>query len=111
MLRPLLVTACLLLACDSRNTVPYGACQTSSVCAEVTPRCVKFRNRVDGREVPLCTASCSTNADCPENGVCVDTETVTLGSLCVQRCSDPDGCRFANAICPMVRPGEGGCVP
>jgi hypothetical protein len=31
--------------------------------------------------------------------------------LCVQRCSTNDVCRFAGAICPEVRTGEGGCVP
>lgn len=101
----------LLLSCDPRNDVPYGACRASAECAAATPRCITFNNRITGHGIPLCTQECRTNADCPENGVCVNTETTQLGSLCVQRCSTEDSCRFAGAICPQVRPGEGGCVP
>lgn len=105
----------LLLACEPRNEVPYGACRASAECAASTPRCVKFQNIQTSREIKLCTATCSSNADCTENGVCmIPPEALNNGQaqgLCVQRCTTDDSCRFAGAICPEVRPGEGGCVP
>lgn len=76
---------------------------------------MNFRNINTGREIKLCTANCNTNADCTENGVCtVAPQSLNNGQsigLCVQRCSTDDTCRFAGAICPEVRAGEGGCVP
>ncbi len=106
----------LLLGCEPRNEVPYGACRASGECAASTPRCVKFQNIQTSREIKLCTATCTTNADCAENGVCmIPPEALNGGrpveGLCVQRCSTNDVCRFAGAICPEVRTGEGGCVP
>ena len=55
----------LLLGCEPRNEVPYGACRASGECAASTPRCVKFQNIQTSREIKLCTANCTTNADCP----------------------------------------------
>jgi hypothetical protein len=104
-----------LVACSSRNETAYGGCQASAACAEATPRCVLFNNRLTGRGIGLCTVACATSADCPDRGVCLNTETATLGSVCVQRCTDASECRFPSAICPNVRPAgtapESGCVP
>ncbi len=110
LLRLVLLSASLTM-CSSRNDTSYGACTSSSLCAEVTPRCVGFNNRLDGRQIGLCTIACTTSNDCPDRGVCINTETPSLGFVCVQRCTDPSECRFSAAICPNVRPGENGCVP
>lgn len=99
------------LQCSPRADVPYGACESSAMCAESTPQCTQFFNRITGRQIPLCTRRCTTNADCPDHGVCAGTETASLGSLCVQGCTVNDDCRFAGAICPVVRDGQNGCVP
>lgn len=103
--------ALALLACSPRNEIPYGACASSAVCAEDTPLCINFRNRVNGQNIPLCTTPCQSSAECPDRGVCVNTETAGLGSLCVKRCAVADDCGFTPAICPVVRDGERGCVP
>lgn len=104
-----------LVACSSRNETAYGSCQASAACAEATPRCVLFNNRLTGRQIGLCTVACTSSAECPDHGVCINTETAALGSVCVQRCSDASECRFPSAICPNVRPAgqpiENGCVP
>ena len=104
-----------LVACTSRNETAYGSCQASSACAEATPRCVLFNNRLTGRQIGLCTVACPAVGECPDRGVCLNTETAALGSVCAQRCSDATECRFASAICPNVRPAgqpsESGCVP
>ena len=104
-----------LVACVSRNETAYGSCTSSSTCAEATPRCVLFNNRLTGRQVGLCTVACTSDADCPDHGVCINTETPALGLLCAQRCTDASECRFPGAICPNVRPAdqpsENACVP
>ncbi|MFO0630683.1 MAG: hypothetical protein U0325_34350 [Polyangiales bacterium] len=108
----------LLLGCEPRNEVPYGACRASGECAASTPRCVNFMNAAQGRntQIKLCTATCTSNADCAENGVCMNPPAALNGGraverLCVQRCVTNDVCRFVGAICPEVSPGENGCVP
>lgn len=100
-----------LVACSSRNESPYGSCQSSSACAEATPRCVQFNNRLTMRQIGLCTVTCTTSADCPDRGVCVNTETAALGFVCAQRCTDATECRAVGVICPNVRPDENACVP
>ncbi|MBL8600450.1 MAG: hypothetical protein JNK72_00855 [Myxococcales bacterium] len=101
----------LISGCSSRSEVTYGACQASAVCAEDTRRCVAFTNRVTGLRVPLCTVACNTDVDCPDQGVCITAEDENRSRFCVQRCASAGECRFANAICPLVRGDAGGCLP
>jgi ABC-type Fe3+-hydroxamate transport system substrate-binding protein len=107
----LIVVAAFTDACASRADSPYGACAASAACSEASPRCVSFRNRITMQNAPLCTVACMTSADCPDRGVCVPTETPTLGSLCMQRCTTATECRFNQAFCVVVREGESACVP
>jgi hypothetical protein len=105
------IVLALSLACVGRSEVPYGACNASSLCAEETPRCVSFRNRLDGAAIQLCTRACARNDDCPGGGVCVPTETTGLNALCLQRCALASQCLFTPAICPVVRAGDNACLP
>lgn len=101
-----------LSACDNRSEVPYGACASSDVCAASTPRCISFANTRSGRGIPLCSALCTTNADCADNGLCIETMTPSIPRACIQRCNVAFDCNFTSAICPVVQAdGAMGCVP
>ncbi len=107
-----LALLCLLLACSSRVEVPYGTCRASALCAEATPQCIAFRNTVDGSNVPLCTRACATNAECPDDGVCIEILQGAHRSLCMQRCASVGArCPFTGGFCADVRAGDRACVP
>lgn len=102
----------LLLGCVQRSETSYGACTSSDLCAASTPRCIIFANQRDGRGIGLCSSLCTTNADCADHGVCIETRSPGLPKACVQRCTAPEQCDFAGAICPVVlMDGTMGCVP
>ena len=102
----------LLLACSSRVDVPYGTCRASALCAEETPLCIAFRNSADGSNVPLCTRACATNAECPDDGVCIEILQGAYRSLCMQRCASVGArCPFPGGFCATVRAGDMACVP
>lgn len=100
-----------LAACSARNEVAYGSCQSSPACSEATPRCVSTTNRITMRQIGLCTTACVTSADCPDHGVCVNTESGALGMICAQRCTDASECRATGVMCTSIRTGESACTP
>lgn len=109
--RLLALVAALALSCGGRAETPYGPCRAAATCNDATELCVAFRNRADGSSVPLCTHACSTNAECPDNGVCVETLAGGYRSLCMQRCRGDSDCTFAGGFCATVRPDDRACVP
>lgn len=107
----LAVTLALSLSCSARLETTYGACRASSMCNEASPLCISFRNSTDGTAQPLCTRACSTNAECPDNGVCVEILAGGYRSLCMQRCVGDANCQIAGGFCADVRVGDRACVP
>ena len=108
----------LLSACNSSNGTPYGICSASESCNSATPHCVTFRNRINGLNSAMCTLSCQTSTDCPAygasaHGVCISTETASLGSLCVQPCTQDSDCGGGaiGEFCVEVPTNQHGCVP
>ena len=92
-----LVLLWLLPACSGRVEVPYGTCRASALCAE---------------ETPLCTRECATNAECPDDGVCIEIRAGAYRSLCMQRCASVGAqCPFTGGFCATVRAGDMACVP
>jgi hypothetical protein len=111
-LRALAITLLALApSCSARSEAPYGQCRASSMCSEASPLCIAFRNRADGSNAPLCTRECATNAECPDDGVCVEILAGGYRSLCMQRCVGTANCPFAGGFCADVRAGDRACVP
>ncbi|MFO0650198.1 MAG: hypothetical protein U0326_28510 [Polyangiales bacterium] len=106
-----LAFAAFALSCSARSETTYGQCRASSTCNESTPLCIAFRNRVDGSNIPLCTRECATNAECPDNGVCIEILAGGYRSLCMQRCLGDTNCPFVGGFCADVRAGDRACVP
>lgn len=101
----------LSLACSARAESAYGQCRSTATCNESTPLCIAFRNSAHGNNVPLCTRACATNAECPENGVCVEILAGGYRSLCMQRCVASANCPVTGGFCADVRAGDRACVP
>lgn len=108
--RVLLIAVALTLSCSARSETTYGQCRSSSMCNTATPLCIAFRNRADGSNVPLCTRECATNAECPDDGVCIEILAGGYRSLCMQRCVGNANCTFGG-FCADVRAGDRACVP
>ncbi len=104
--------ALLLLAalagCSSRPDEPYGLCRASAACAESSPLCVSFHNDRTNVTVALCTRECATGADCPDDGVCIETRAGRYRRLCMRRCARDSDCPFAGGFCVAVPPSDAG---
>jgi hypothetical protein len=90
-----------------------AACQSSDVSRDVGARCDTNADCNQKCEVPsanwpdgFCTLLCDTDANCPENTVCIDED----GGICAFTCAaDPD-CTFLGAYSCKQRDSHGGGV-
>ncbi len=103
--------AAATLACGSRPDTAYGLCRSVANCAESTPLCANFRNQVTMVDVSLCTRECSTSADCPDRGACVEVVTGAWRALCMPHCTRNADCDFAGGFCARTPAGDMACVP
>ncbi|MFO0554393.1 MAG: hypothetical protein U0271_38785 [Polyangiaceae bacterium] len=76
-----------------------GACETASDCADGS-RCVIDGSFPDG----VCTVACSSDADCPEDSVCISTS----GGICLLPCDTNDECRPGYVCDQKSREGADG---
>ncbi len=87
-----------------------AACQSSDVSRDVGARCDTNADCNSKCEVPsadwpdgFCTVLCDSNANCPENTVCIEED----GGICAYTCAaDPD-CTFLGAYSCKQRDSHG----
>ncbi len=76
--------------------VLLGACQSSDVSRELGAECTTPKDCdavcATGAAWPdgMCTSSCTTDADCPDETACVADQ----GGICAYKCSTDENCAF-----------------
>lgn len=109
--RSITLLALVVAACGGRPDAPYGVCRSQANCAEATPICAAFRNNVTNLSVSLCAVECTTSADCPDRGTCVQIVAGAYRALCMQRCRVSSDCTFPGGFCATTPAGDMACVP
>lgn len=103
-MRAVLLAGLLLTACGS-GAPPYAECVDDLDCDAPSMACYAVRlTRSDGSEGDgaFCSADCTSDADCPEGGVCLSLEGDPSGRFfCVDRCTGSGDC-YAPFVCTAV---------
>ena len=106
MTRTLSLMAMLTLsACASTTAPPYAECGGSGNCAGPADTCYRLRfTRSDGSAADgkFCSAACSADATCPDDGVCLALAGDASGrSICYAPCASSADC-YAGLRCTAV---------
>ena len=103
-------TLLLALAGCGSGAPPYAECVDELDCPAPSDGCYQLRfTRTDGTEADgnMCSATCASDAECPEEGACValdgDPETRFFGAA---RCATSSDC-YAGFACTMVEGADG----
>lgn len=105
--RALIVAALLTLAaCGGDIAPPYAECGGSDDCAAPSDACYRLRfSRSDGTmaDGKFCSAVCTSDAMCPDEGVCLALAGDASGqTICYAPCTSAAAC-YAGLRCTSVR--------
>ena len=96
--------ALVLLGCGS-GAPPYAECVDDLDCGEPSDACYEVRlGRTDGTEATgaFCSATCASDAECPEGGACIALAGDPTGTFfCADRCVTAADC-YAPFACTTI---------